>query len=125
LNEANHGPYYTLNAQHAPEEMTMYKTTGISSDAAAGVVQPQRSAPGKAADPLSWYGKVATAWGAALDRQADRTVALAQRLNAGDDSPGIALQISAAAHQLAFLSTAASTAATSIGQALETLGRKQ
>jgi hypothetical protein len=105
--------------------MTMYKTTGISSDAAAGVVQPQRGAPGNAADPSSWYGKVARAWGAALDRQADKTVALAQRLNAGDDSPGIALQISAAAHQLAFLSTAASTAATSIGQALETLGRKQ
>jgi hypothetical protein len=125
LNEADHGPYYPLNAQHAPEEMTMYKTTGISSDGAASVTQPQRGAPAGAADTSSWYGKVARAWGAALDRQADRTVHLAQQLNAGDDSPGTALQVSAAAHQLAFLSTAASTAATSIGQALETLGRKQ
>ena len=46
-------------------------------------------------------------------------------MNAGNDGPGVALQVSAAAHQLAFLSTAASTASNSIGQALETLGRKQ
>jgi hypothetical protein len=104
----------------------MYKTTGVSSDGAAIVAQQRSGAPtAGAGNSSSWYGKVAQAWGAALDRQADKTVALAQQLNAGDDSPGTALQVSAAAHQLAFLSTAASTASTSIGQALETLGRKQ
>jgi hypothetical protein len=105
----------------------MYKTTGVSGDGAAVVAQAQRGAAptAGAASSSSWYGKVAQAWGAALDRQADKTVALAQQLTAGEDSPGAALQVSAAAQQLAFLSTAASTASTSIGQALETLGRKQ
>lgn len=73
----------------------------------------------------SWYAKMATGWGAALDRQADKTVALSQRMANGDDNPGVALQISAAAHQLSFLSTAASTTSNSIAQALETLGKKQ
>lgn len=73
----------------------------------------------------SWYLQVARAWGSALNRQADKTVALAESLTQGDNGPGVALQVSAASHQLAFLSTAASTASNSIGQALETLGRKQ
>jgi hypothetical protein len=83
-------------------------------------------APAKSASSAgSWYANVANAWGAALDRQATKTSALADQMNAGNDGPGVALQVSAAAHQLAFLSTAAPTASNSIGQALETLGRKQ
>jgi hypothetical protein len=35
------------------------------------------------------------------------------------------MQVSAAAHQLTFLSTAASNVSNSIGEALQTLGRKQ
>lgn len=73
----------------------------------------------------SWYTKVATGWGAALDRQADKTVALSEEMASGLDNPGAALQISAAAHQLSFLSTAAATTSNSIAQALETLGKKQ
>jgi hypothetical protein len=73
----------------------------------------------------SWYGKLASAWGSALDRQANRTVALAEQLSAGSDGPGQALQVSAAAQQLTFLCTAASNVSSSIGNALETLGRKQ
>ena len=73
----------------------------------------------------NWYQKMATAWGSALDRQADRTADLASQMAAGSDGPGAALRVSAAAHQLSFLSTAAATASNSIGQALETLGKKQ
>jgi hypothetical protein len=104
----------------------VYKPS-ISDSGAAGATPSQSlgAAAKTTAAVSSWYGKVARAWGAALDRQADRTVALAERLNAGDNSPGVALQVSAAAHQLSFLSTAASTASNSIGQALESLGRKQ
>ncbi len=72
-----------------------------------------------------WYVNIAKVWGAALDRQADETVKVAESLNNGNDSPGAALRVSAEAHQLAFLSTAANTASNSIGQALETLGKKQ
>lgn len=77
------------------------------------------------ADVSSWYGKLAGAWGSALDRQANRTVALAEQLSAGSDGPGQALQVSAAAQQLSFLCSAASNVSSSIGNALETLGRKQ
>lgn len=77
------------------------------------------------AGSASWYARMAAGWGVALDRQADKTVALAQRMSQGADNPGVALQISAAAHQLSFLSTAAATTSNSIAQALETLGKKQ
>ncbi len=73
----------------------------------------------------SWYAQLAEAWGSALDKQADKTAALAQQLADGQDEPAAALQIAAAAHQLSFIAQAASTASNSIGQALETLGRKQ
>ncbi len=97
----------------------MYRTE------AAGTTPVTDSQNAKPRAGGSWYLEVARAWGSALDRQADKTVALAQSLNDGDSAPGAALQVSAASHELAFLSTAASTASNSIGQALETLGRKQ
>ena len=101
----------------------MYESNGVQSSS-SGVRQervPSASARGSA----SWYSQLATAWGAAIDRQADKTAALAQQLAEGNDEPAAALQVSAAAHQLAFISTAAATASNSIGQALESLGRKQ
>lgn len=104
----------------------MYKSS-ISNDGPSMAAPASRAgAPTKVkADVPSWYGRLAGAWGAALDRQADKTVALAQQLGAGADGPGQALQVSAAAQQLTFLCTAASNVSSSIGQALETLGRKQ
>lgn len=100
----------------------MYETTPVqSTQNTARQRVPSASARGNA----SWYSQLATAWGAAIDRQADKTAALAQQLAEGNDEPAAALQVSAAAHQLAFISTAAATASNSIGQALEALGRKQ
>lgn len=100
-------------------------SNGIGNNSSATAVPRPAGAPAKASAAGSWYANVANAWGAALDRQANKTAALADQMNSGNDGPGVALQVSAAAHQLAFLSTAASTASNSIGQALETLGRKQ
>ncbi len=74
---------------------------------------------------ISWYSAMATAWGSALDKQADRLVKLSSGLSNGGDDPAIAVQLSAESHKLTFLSTAASTANNSAGQALETLARKQ
>lgn len=82
-------------------------------------------APSKSKNPSSWYTQLASAWGAALDRQAHRTVSLAQQLQEGHDGPGAAIQVAAAAQQLSFLSTAAANVNNSIGEALQTLGRKQ
>jgi hypothetical protein len=103
----------------------MYRNT-ISSTAAGVTVQPQGpGAPSKSKTPSTWYTQVASAWGAALDRQAQRTVSLAEQLNHGNDGPGAAIQVAAAAQQLSFLSTAAANVNNSIGEALQTLGRKQ
>ena len=99
-------------------------SNGIGTKGSATITTPAAGSA-QARSAGSWYANVANAWGAALDRQATKTAALAEQMNAGNDGPGVALQVSAAAHQLAFLSTAASTASNSIGQALETLGRKQ
>ena len=104
----------------------MYKSSVSSSGPAIALPAVRTGSPSKGGvDVSSWYGKLAGAWGAALDRQADRTVALAQQLDAGTDGPGQALKVSAAAQQLTLLCTAASNVSSSIGQALETLGRKQ
>jgi hypothetical protein len=102
----------------------MYANSNSNVQTSAG----STSAQGRRAEPVgssSWYAKMATGWGAALDRQADKTVALSEEMASGLDNPGAALQISAAAHQLSFLSTAAATTSNSIAQALETLGKKQ
>lgn len=101
----------------------MYESTSVQPAQASTPSQRVSSAARRGHS--SWYAQLATAWGAALDRQADKTAALAQQLTEGNDEPAAALQVSAAAHQLAFISTAAATASNSIGQALESLGRKQ
>jgi hypothetical protein len=104
----------------------MYKSSVSASGSSISLPAARAGGASKSGlDTASWYGKLAGAWGAALDRQADKTVALAQQLDAGTDGPGQALQVSAAAQQLTFLCTAASNVSSSIGQALETLGRKQ
>jgi hypothetical protein len=102
----------------------MYKTeatnaAAVSPSATGGVSASMRQGVS------SWYGQLASAWGVALDAQAERTVSLAQQLRAGTDGPGQAIEVSAAAQQLTFLCSTASNVSSSIGQALETLGRKQ
>jgi hypothetical protein len=104
----------------------MYGNKISGAGAGYGAESPRVAAPtGSRKDAPSWYNRVAQAWGAALDRQAEKTVQLSQELNSGNDGPGAAMLISAAAHQLTFLSTAASSVSNSIGEALQTLGRKQ
>ena len=105
----------------------MYKSSVSSAGTALMPPEPQRASAssGARSDVASWYSKVASAWGAALDRQAQRTVQLSEQLNNSNAGPGAAMVVSAAAHQLTFLSTAASNVSNSIGEALQTLGRKQ
>ena len=100
----------------------MYRTTLSMSGSAPESMRPAKTG---AADVTSWYSQVAQAWGAALDRQALKTVQLSKEMNAPDATPGTAMLVSAAAHQLTFLSTAASNVSNSIGEALQTLGRRQ
>jgi hypothetical protein len=104
----------------------MYSTKVSDGSHAAHAADSKPRGPVKpGADIGSWYGQLAKAWGTALDAQATKTVAMAEKLKDGIDGPGQALQVTAASQQLTFLCTTASTVSNSIGQALETLGRKQ
>ena len=99
-------------------------STNVTNGSTPATEQVKPGKPTKA-DTSSWYGKLASAWGQALDKQTEKTVSLARELGEGNNGPGQALQVSAATQQLTFLCTAASNVSNSIGQALETLGRKQ
>lgn len=74
----------------------------------------------------SWYEAMARAWGQALDQQAQTITTLSNQVsNGGQDQPSQITQLTAASLRFSFLSSNASTSTTSIGEALEALGRKQ
>jgi hypothetical protein len=84
----------------------------------------QRAPQASGGDGSSWYSAVSRAWGRALDSQADRVVKMSNALAHGDPSIGEVMQVTAEAQLMGVLSSSASTVNNSIGQALETLGRK-
>lgn len=73
----------------------------------------------------SWFEAMAKAWGNALDAQASRIADMSNALNEGGDQPSTVTLITAEAMRMQFLSNSAHTSNNSVGQALETLGRKQ
>jgi len=79
-----------------------------------------------ATDTKSWYEAMAKAWGQALNQQAQVITQLSDQVsNAGQDQPSQVTQLTAESMRFSFLATNASTATTSVGEALQTLGRKQ
>jgi len=79
-----------------------------------------------AADTSSWYEALARAWGQALDEQAGRIAELGDSINtAGDDQPSQVTLLTAESMRMQFLSNNAATSMNAVGQALESLGRKQ
>src|SRR5882724_6869938 len=77
-------------------------------------------------DTKSWYEAMAKAWGQALNQQAQVITQLSDQVsNAGQDQPSQVTQLTAESMRFSFLATNASTATTSVGEALQTLGRKQ
>lgn len=74
----------------------------------------------------SWYEAMAKAWGQALDQQAQSITQLSDQVsNGGQDQPSQITQLTAASLRFSFLSSNASTSTTSIGEALQSLGRKE
>jgi hypothetical protein len=111
-------------------------TTGASTTGASGThaMTPARSvstlgltaAAPSATDTKSWYEAMAKAWGQALNQQAQVITQLSDQVsNAGQDQPSQVTQLTAESMRFSFLATNASTATTSVGEALQTLGRKQ
>ena len=109
-------------------------TTGASTTGASGTNATFRSpsspslsaAAPSAQDTKSWYEAMAKAWGQALNQQAQVITQLSDQVsNAGQDQPSQVTQLTAESMRFSFLATNASTATTSVGEALQTLGRKQ
>lgn len=91
---------------------------------AAGSASAGQSA--SADDSKSWFEAMAKAWGNALDQQASKVTALSSKISeSGGDTPSVMTQLTAESLKMEFLSTNASTSNNAVGQALETLGRKQ
>ncbi|MET0328347.1 MAG: hypothetical protein ABW163_06220 [Luteimonas sp.] len=73
----------------------------------------------------SWYEAMSRAWGQTLDQQATKITDLSNVIGQGGDQPSNVVQLTAESLRMQFLSNNASTSQNSVGQALETLGRKQ
>lgn len=73
----------------------------------------------------SWYEAMSRAWGQTLDQQATKITSLSDVIGQGGDQPSNVVQLTAESLRMQFLSNNASTSQNSVGQALETLGRKQ
>jgi len=89
---------------------------------------PSTGLPGPVTDTnaKSWFEAMAKAWGSALDNQAAKITELSDQItNGGQDQPSTLTLLTTASLQMQFLATNASTSNNSVGQALETLGRKQ
>lgn len=76
-------------------------------------------------DAHSWYEAMAKAWGQTLDAQATRITELSGQISEGGDQPSSVVQLTAESMRMQFLSNNASTSQNSVGQALETLGKRQ
>lgn len=125
-----HSIYSILNATNAaigtpssssPVNNTSSLTHRLSiSAAASGLSSPSES------DRKSWYEAMAQAWGQALNNQAQVITQLSSEIgNGGSDQPAQITQLTAESMRFSFMATNASTATTSVGDGLESLGRKQ
>jgi len=69
---------------------------------------------------------MASAWGQALDKQANRIVELGAEVHAsGQDTPSKVHELTAESLRMGFLSNSSHTSLTSVASALETMARKQ
>ncbi|MFK8014891.1 MAG: hypothetical protein AB8G17_05590 [Gammaproteobacteria bacterium] len=96
----------------------------LSTNAATGSAGAAMGADSR--DVKSWYEAMARAWGETLDAQAEVISDLSDSIgNNGGDNPSTIVQLTAESLRMQFLSNNAATANNSVGQALESLGRKQ
>jgi hypothetical protein len=73
----------------------------------------------------SWYEAMSRAWGQTLDAQAAKITELSDVIGAGGDEPSNMVELTAQSLRMQFISNNAATSQNSVGQALETLGKRQ
>ena len=93
---------------------------GAAATSGAGGIRGGSSA----GDRGSWYEAMSRAWGQTLDSQAAVITDMSANIGAGDDQPSSMVQLTAASLKMQFMSNNASTSQNSVGQALETLGKR-
>jgi hypothetical protein len=94
-------------------------TAAMSTGGSAG------TARASAGDRNSWYEAMSRAWGQTLDSQAATITQMSNEISAGGDQPSAMVQLTAASLKMQFMSNNAATSQNSVGQALETLGKRQ
>ena len=77
------------------------------------------------ADSGSWYEAMSRAWGQTLDAQAAKITTMSDAISAGGDQPSNMVKLTAESLKMQFMSNNAATSQNSVGQALETLGKRQ
>jgi hypothetical protein len=80
---------------------------------------------GGSGDGGSWYEAMSRAWGQTLDTQASRITSLSDTISGGGDQPSNMVKLTAESLKMQFMSNNAATSQNSVGQALETLGKRQ
>ncbi len=73
----------------------------------------------------SWYEAMSRAWGQTLDNQASRITQLSDMVSGGQDQPSVMIQLTSESLRMQFMSNNAATSQNAVGQALETLGKRQ
>lgn len=76
-------------------------------------------------DGGSWYEAMSRAWGQTLDGQAAKITSLSDVISGGGDQPSNMVALTAESLKMQFMSNNAATSQNSVGQALETLGKRQ
>lgn len=76
-------------------------------------------------DSNSWYEAMSKAWGQTLDAQAAEITTLSDAISSGGDQPSNMVALTAQSLKMQFMSNNAATSQNSVGQALETLGKRQ
>jgi hypothetical protein len=72
-----------------------------------------------------WFEAMAQAWGNALDKQADVIQQQSAVVSGGVDTPSAITELTAQSLKMSFLSNSSHTSISTVGQALETMARKQ
>lgn len=111
-----------MNKIEATSEISGSTTSGLGSGLASG----SSSGAVSVADANSWYEALARAWGGALDQQAGKIANMSEQITEmGQDQPSQMTVLTAESMKMQFMASNASTSMNSIGQALESLSRKQ
>lgn len=97
---------------------------GFLGAAAVGSTQSSNRG-GSAGGSSSWYEALSRAWGETLNNQAAVITNLSDQISAGGDQPSNMVELTAQSLKMQFMSNNAATSQNSVGQALETLGKRQ